>query len=166
MNQNQEMRRRLTAGDSLVLFPEGTSSDGNRTLRFKSSLLAIADTEVGGRAVTVQPVSLAYLRLDGVPIGRAFRPFFAWYGDMVLATHLWRMAGLGTMTVGVHFHPPLTVAECGSRKALARATHETVARGVAALLSGRALGGGAGALDREPDDDQAADAESAMAPAH
>jgi 1-acyl-sn-glycerol-3-phosphate acyltransferase len=166
MNQNQEMRRRLTAGDSLVLFPEGTSSDGNRTLRFKSSLLAIADTEVGGRAVTVQPVSLAYLRLDGVPIGRAFRPFFAWYGDMVLATHLWRMAGLGTMTVGVHFHPPLTVAECGSRKALARATHETVARGVAALLSGRALGGGAGALDREPDDDPAADAESAMAPAH
>ena len=31
-------------------------------------------------AVTVQPVSLAYTRLDGMPLGRALRPFFAWYG--------------------------------------------------------------------------------------
>ena len=166
LNQNQEMRRRLTAGDSLVLFPEGTSSDGNRVLRFKSSLLAVADTAVDGRAVTVQPVSLAYVRLDGVPIGRAFRPFFAWYGDMVLATHMWRMAGLGTMTVGVHFHPALTEDECGSRKALARAAETVVARGVAALLSGRSVAAEAGSDAHEPDDDAAADAEFAAAPAH
>ncbi|HUA50642.1 MAG TPA: lysophospholipid acyltransferase family protein [Candidatus Sulfotelmatobacter sp.] len=169
LNQNDEMRRRLAAGDNLVLFPEGTSSDGNRTLRFKSSLLAVADTEVGGHPVTVQPVSLAYLRLDGLPIGRAFRPFFAWYGDMVLASHLWRMAGLGTMTAGVHFHPPLSIAACGSRKALARAAHEAVARGVAELLSGRTVGGetaGAGAAGDPDADDQPADADPAMAGAH
>jgi 1-acyl-sn-glycerol-3-phosphate acyltransferase len=147
VNQNEEMRRRLAAGDNLVLFPEGTSSDGNRTLRFKSSLLAVADVQIAGRPVTVQPVSLAYARLDGIPIGRAFRPFFAWYGDMELASHLWRMAGLGTMTVGVHFHPPLTVAACGSRKALALAAQHAVAHGVAALLSGRAVGDGARAAD-------------------
>jgi len=88
---------------------------------------------------------------------------------MVLASHLWRMAGLGTMTVGVHFHPPLTIAACGSRKALARAAHEAVARGVAALLSGRTVGGeaaGAGAAGDPDADDQPADADPAMAGAH
>ncbi len=139
VNQGETMRRRLVAGNNLILFPEGTSSDGNRTLRFKSSLLVVADTKIGDRPVTVQPVSIAYARLDGIPIGRFFRPFFAWYGDMLLATHLWHMAGLGTTTVGVHFHPPITVAEAGSRKALARVTHRAVAHGVAALLSGRTV---------------------------
>jgi 1-acyl-sn-glycerol-3-phosphate acyltransferase len=131
------MRNRLLAGDNLVLFPEGTSSDGNRTLRFKSSLLSVADVEIDGAPIAVQPVSIAYARLDGIPLGRAFRPYFAWYGDMILASHLWRMAGLGTVTVAVHFHPPTTVTACGSRKALAQATHSAVARGVAALLTGR-----------------------------
>ena len=61
---------------------------------------------------------------------------------MILPSHMWRMAGLGTMTVAVHFHPPTNVAVCGSRKGLARATHAAVAHGVAALLSGRAVAPG------------------------
>jgi 1-acyl-sn-glycerol-3-phosphate acyltransferase len=136
-SQGALIRKRLDAGGNLILFPEGTSSDGNRTLRFKSGLLGVTDLTVNGRPLAVQPVSIVYARLDGIPIGRAFRPFFAWYGDMVLASHLWRMAGLGTTTVAVHFHPPITVAGCGSRKALAHAAHAAVAGGVAALLSGR-----------------------------
>ncbi len=135
--QGTLLRNRLLAGDNLVLFPEGTSSDGNRTLRFKSSLLSVADVMIDGAPIAVQPVSIAYARLDGIPLGRAFRPYFAWYGDMILASHLWRMAGLGTVTVAVHFHPPTTVVACGSRKALAQATQSAVARGVAALLTGR-----------------------------
>ncbi len=142
LSQSEVMRRRLAAGDNLILFPEGTSSDGNRTLRFKSSLLAVADVQIAGRPITVQPVSLAYARLDGIPIGRAFRPFFAWYGDMMLASHMWQMAGLGTVTVNVHFHAPIAIPAVGSRKALARLAHRAVADGVAALLSGRAVGGG------------------------
>ena len=137
--QGELIRKRLSAGDNLILFPEGTSGDGNRTLRFKSALLGGADLAIDGRSLAVQPVSVVYTRLDGIPIGRAFRPFFAWYGDMMLATHMWRMAGLGTTTAAVHFHPPLTVAECGSRKALAHAAHAAVAGGVAALLSGREI---------------------------
>jgi 1-acyl-sn-glycerol-3-phosphate acyltransferase len=137
--QGELIRQRLSAGDNLILFPEGTSGDGNRTLRFKSALLGGADLAIDGRSLAVQPVSVVYTRLDGIPIGRAFRPFFAWYGDMMLATHMWRMAGLGTTTAAVHFHPPLTVAECGSRKALAHAAHAAVAGGVAALLSGREI---------------------------
>ena len=128
---------RLEAGDSLILFPEGTSGDGNRVLPFKTSLLAVAEIEAMGRPVTVQPVSLAYTRLDGIPLGRALRPFVAWYGDMELASHLWQAMGLGRLTVAVRFHPPVSLAEFGSRKTLGDHCWQAVSQGVADALAGR-----------------------------
>jgi hypothetical protein len=87
--------------------------------------------------VIVQPVSLAYTRLDGIPIGRAHRPFFAWYGAMDLLAHLWRMIGHGIVEVVVQFHPPTFLTDCGSRKALASYCHARVAGGMAGALFGR-----------------------------
>jgi lyso-ornithine lipid O-acyltransferase len=127
---------RLAANEALILFPEGTSGDGNRVLPFKSALFSVANHRAVG-PVTVQPVSIAYTRLDGMPIGRRLRPLFAWYGSMALAPHLWKVLGLGTVEVVVQFHPPTTLAECGSRKALARYCEELVAGGLASALSGR-----------------------------
>jgi len=137
--QADEIGRRLRDGDTLVLFPEGTSSDGNRVLPFKSALFQVADREIDGEPLTVQPVSIAYSRLNGVPIGRGLRPFFAWYGDMDLAPHLWHVVGLGQLTIEIRFHPSTTLAEQGSRKALARYSEQAVAAGVAAANGGRAL---------------------------
>lgn len=135
--QRDEIGRRLELGDSLILFPEGTSNDGNRTLPFKSALFAVADREVNGRPLTVQPVSIAYTTLDGMPLGRRLRPFLAWYGDMELAGHLWNFAGLGCVGVQVRFHPPITLADFPSRKAMADHCQRRIAEGVAASLSGR-----------------------------
>ena len=132
-----EMTMRLQAGDDLLLFPEGTSNDGNMVLPFKSALFAAAKTEYDGQPITVQPVSIAYTRLDGVPMGRYLRPFFAWYGDMELAGHIWRAVGLGWVTVVVDFHPPVTLAEFTSRKAMSDHCYRQVSIGVAAALSGR-----------------------------
>jgi 1-acyl-sn-glycerol-3-phosphate acyltransferase len=134
--QRDAIRQRLEAGDDLILFAEGTAGDGNRVLPFKSALFSVAD-DSGQRGLTVQPVSIAYLRLDDIPMGRAYRPFFAWYGDMTLAPHLWTMLGLGTVDVAVNFHPPVTLAALGSRKALAEHCHRVVAAGMASALSGR-----------------------------
>lgn len=134
--QRDALVTRLAAGDALILFPEGTSGDGNRVLPFKSALFAAAQQSAAGRPVAVQPVSIAYARWDGIPIGRAFRPFFAWYGAMRLGPHLWNLLGLGTIEVVVAFHPPTSLAACGSRKALAQYCREWVAQGVAAALSG------------------------------
>jgi lyso-ornithine lipid O-acyltransferase len=135
---------RLREGDALVLFPEGTSNDGNRVLPFKSALMGAAETEIGrdaqGRAlhVPVQPVSVAYTALHGVPMGREYRPFFAWYGDMELVPHLWEALVTGPVDVTVEFHPPLSVDSAGGRKALAGIIEATVRRGQARALSGRA----------------------------
>jgi lyso-ornithine lipid O-acyltransferase len=132
--QRDAIAQRFAAGDALILFPEGTSGDGNRILPFKTALFGAAAQRGRKEPVVVQPVSLAYTRLDGIPIGRAYRAFFAWYGAMDLLTHLWGMIGLGTVDVVVHFHPPTLLTDCGSRKALADYCFARVAGGMAGAL--------------------------------
>lgn len=144
--QRDEIAARLATRDDLVLFAEGTSSDGNRVLPFKSALFAVAEREVeGGGPLTVQPVSITYTRLDGMPMGRFLRPCFAWYGDMSLPGHAWEALGMGMVTVVVQFHEPVTLRDYGSRKALAEHCHRVVAQGVA-----DALGGKVGIPERRP----------------
>lgn len=133
------IHERLKKGDQLVLFPEGTSNDGNRVLRFKSALLSVAEEKIDGKSLTIQPVSIAYTHLDGIPLGRMFRPYYAWYGDMELAPHFLKMAGLGNVTIVVEFHRPVVIETYGSRKELADACGKVVAEGVAAAITGEAL---------------------------
>jgi len=137
ITQRDAISRRLGVGDALILFPEGTSSDGNRVLPFKTALFAAAEHGKGLTPVVVQPVSIAYTRLDGIPIGRLYRPLFAWYGDVDLAPHIWSMIGLGTVEVVVEFHPPTFLSDCGSRKALASYCYARIAGGLAGALFGR-----------------------------
>jgi len=84
VEQRDSIAGRLAAREALILFPEGTSGDGNRVLPFKSALFSVADHTATG-PVTVQPMSIAFTRFDGMPIGRRFRPLFAWYGAMAMA---------------------------------------------------------------------------------
>jgi 1-acyl-sn-glycerol-3-phosphate acyltransferase len=136
--ERDQLTRRLQAGDALILFPEGTSNDGNRVLPFKSSLFAVAQMRgPDGDPLPVQPVSVAYTRLDGLPMGRAFRPFYAWYGDMSLAGHLFAALGLGRLTVEVVFHATVSIADFADRKALANHCHDVVSHGVVTALAGR-----------------------------
>ncbi|MBV9062284.1 MAG: 1-acyl-sn-glycerol-3-phosphate acyltransferase, partial [Alphaproteobacteria bacterium] len=71
-----QIASRLKQGDALVLFPEGTSNDGNRVLPFRSALMGAAEVEIGWNGqgepiyVPVQPVSVSYVGLHGIPMGR------------------------------------------------------------------------------------------------
>jgi 1-acyl-sn-glycerol-3-phosphate acyltransferase len=129
---------RLKERGNLILFPEGTSADGTRVLPFKSALFAAVHGANLGFPVTVQPVSVAYVRLDGIPIGRSYRPFLAWYGDMEMAPHLWTALGLGVVEVTVQFHDPVEVDSFPTRKALAEHCWRVVQSGMASALAGRA----------------------------
>jgi 1-acyl-sn-glycerol-3-phosphate acyltransferase len=129
---------RLAAGDCLVLFPEGTSYDGNSVLPFKSALLGAAEARrADGRHVTVQPVSVAYVGNQGMPMGREVRPLFAWFGDMEMVPHLWEALKAGPLDVTVQFHAPATLDQM-SRKELAVRAQAQVATGLALALAGRA----------------------------
>jgi len=136
--QRDELAARLDVGDNILLFPEGTSSDGNRLLPFFSALFSVAERRrADGQALVVQPVSLAYTRLDGAPLGYVHRPLVAWYGDMDLIDHLWRLACLGHVTAVVEFHPPVSIDGLGSRKALSGHCERIIRAGLAAALTGR-----------------------------
>jgi 1-acyl-sn-glycerol-3-phosphate acyltransferase len=142
-HSRNEIHSRIARGDRLVLFPEGTSSDGNRVLPFKSALMSVAQlTIVNGDEdreddLVVQPLSVTYSRLHGLPMGRQFRPFFAWYGDMELFPHLWEAFALGPIDVMVEYHKPVTIREVGNRKALAVYCEKCCREGMARALTGR-----------------------------
>ena len=135
-----EMMRRLDTGDNLMLFPEGTSSDGTRVLPFRSALFGVAQLRRDGKPITVQPVAIAYTRLDGIPLGRYWRPLFAWFGDLDLVPHLWQMVCLGETEAVVTFFPPTDIDRLGDRKKLAEHCFRHVSSGVQAANSGRLEG--------------------------
>ncbi len=139
-----QIRERLLAGDALVLFAEGTSDDGNHVLPFKSALMGAAEAIVGRDAtghdvhVPVQPVSISYVGLHGLPMGRENRALFAWYGDMDLVPHLWEALKAGPIDAVIEFHPPLDIDKAGGRKELAQLAEAAVRRGQARALAGLA----------------------------
>jgi len=126
------MRERLQAGDSLILFAEGTSNDGTRVLPFRSAFLAAA-----ADAKAVQPVSLVYDRLGGLPACRRDRPLFAWYGDMDIASHFWRIARRSGARATVLLHEVADPASLPDRKILTAAVSDVVAAGAAQLRQNR-----------------------------
>jgi lyso-ornithine lipid O-acyltransferase len=128
--ERDDMRTRLTEGDNLLLFAEGTSSDGSRVLPFRSAFFSVA---AGEDPPLIQPVSVVYDRLAGMPTGRNRRPVFSWYGDMNLATHFWQFAQWTGLRATVLLHPPLDPRDFADRKALALAAWDAVANGAAAL---------------------------------
>ncbi|MBX7199295.1 MAG: 1-acyl-sn-glycerol-3-phosphate acyltransferase [Rhodospirillaceae bacterium] len=131
-----QLQERLDAGATLIMFPEATSGDGNRMKPFKSALFTVAERQTG-QPVTIQPVSIAYTRLNGMPMGVGWRPYVAWYGDMDLIPHLRRLLELGTITCEITFHPPVTAADFPDRKALAAHCERITRDGFARLLAGR-----------------------------
>lgn len=135
--EREAMRTRLDQGGNIILFPEGTSSDGSRVLPFRSSFFSVVEAGGDGILPLIQPVSVVYDRLDGLPAGRANRPVFAWYGDMDIASHFWRLGQHRGLRVTVLLHEPLDPAHFADRKALAQATWRIVADGASTLRQNR-----------------------------
>ena len=115
---------RLRAGHRLAFFPEGTSTDGQRVLPFKSTLFAAFYSHGLDHIMQIQPVSLRY----HAPQGRDAR-FYGWWGDMAFAGHLLQvLACRRPGRVEVTFHDPVSVDAFADRKQLA-AYCERVIRG-------------------------------------
>lgn len=132
---NDAIAQRLREGDPVVLFAEGTSSDGNRVLPFRSALLGATREAFGtGAPASVQPLAIAYVGLGGIPLGRALRPRLAWYGDMDLAPHLLAILKRGGVDVEVRFGVPLSGED---RKALTARAHGASREMLAHALNGR-----------------------------
>ena len=134
----REIAARLLGGDAVVLFAEGTSSDGIRVLPFRSSLVGAVHHALGNTAhhthVTVQPMSLAYVGFGGVPMGRGLRERVAWYGDVELVPHLLRVVASGAVDVVMSWGEATAYDMSADRKAIARGAERSVRRMTAAAL--------------------------------
>lgn len=131
------IRQRLMNGEVITLFPEGTSSDGNRVLPFRSALLGAADMQIRGIPVDVLPVTIVYSGVYGIPLGRVRRPIFAWHGDMDLPSHLAGVALAGPFEATVILHELTNTSAVGGRKELAKYCESLIRRSLAAELTGR-----------------------------
>ena len=130
--QISEIADKLRAGESLILFPEGTSTSGEQVVPFKSSLFAaVADAEK--RSLWLQPTTIAYVEYDQKPMDAAHRDCYAWYAGMPFGSHFWTMAGLRGVTVKVMFHTTKEITASADRKQLAKESFETVRGGLAKL---------------------------------
>lgn len=135
-----EIIDRLAAGDAMVLFAEGTSSDGNRVLPFRTSLFAAAKPTANvagaGSGAVVQTVAIVYTRLHGLPLTRADRPLTGWYGDMELPPHAWELLKSGPIDVKVVVGAPVPLDQFADRKALARHSEDEVRANVVRVTRG------------------------------
>ncbi|MEP7030981.1 MAG: lysophospholipid acyltransferase family protein [Pseudolabrys sp.] len=134
-----DMVERLASGTSVVLFAEGTSSDGNRVLPFRSALIG-AVKEAGARSasgILIQPMSICYTRLHGMPMGRQHRPVVAWYGDLDFVPHFKAFIARGAVDVMITYGDPVSADGSADRKAMTKTLHDAVRGITAATLSGR-----------------------------
>jgi 1-acyl-sn-glycerol-3-phosphate acyltransferase len=129
----------LAGGTSVVLFAEGTSSDGNRVLPFRSALVG-AVKEASARAahgILIQPMSVCYTGLNGIPMGRQHRPTVAWYGDLDFMPHIREFIARGAVDAVVSYGEPIVADGTTDRKAMTKSLEDAVRQITSAALRGR-----------------------------
>ena len=112
----------ISRGDNLILFPEGTTSDGIRVLRFKSSLL----TSLEQKNILIQPIVIKYESINGIPLTRWLKPIIVWYGDMELKPHLINILKLFSIKAKITFLPPLNARDFTNRKNMTYTLHHVI----------------------------------------
>jgi 1-acyl-sn-glycerol-3-phosphate acyltransferase len=129
--QARAIADRLANGDPMVLFAEGTTSDGSRVLPFKSTLFGAARMALEALEkphVFVQPIAIAYLRRGGLPLDRRERGMIAWIGDTDFVPHLKMILRSGSIDVEVRFGTPIAFAAESDRKEVAKGAEALVRR--------------------------------------
>jgi 1-acyl-sn-glycerol-3-phosphate acyltransferase len=136
-----EIVKRLAGGTSVVLFAEGTSSDGNRVLPFRSALVGAikhaADHDGGAAGILIQPMSICYTSQHGIPMGRQHRPLVAWYGDLDFMPHIRNLIARGAVDAVVSYGAPIPAHGATDRKTMTRTLETTVRAITASTLRGR-----------------------------
>ncbi len=134
----REIGDRMVSGDAVVLFAEGTSSDGIRVLPFRSALVGSVHHALGESThhdkVMVQPMSIAYVGFGGLPVGRALHERVAWYGDVDLVPHLIGILTSGAIDVTVTWGEAVAYDMSADRKQIARHAENAVRQMTTAAL--------------------------------
>jgi lyso-ornithine lipid O-acyltransferase len=117
----------LRAGLRVIVFPEGTSTNGASVKPFKPGVFEVAyGADVKAH---VQPVAIVLEKVNGLSVQghEALRNAYSWWmPETTLLPHLWNFACLETVDVVLHFLPALSLEVYSDRKALAQAAYEAI----------------------------------------
>ena len=129
-NDKNNLETMLKDGRSMIIFPEGTSTDGRSVVPFKSSLFSIALAD-DGTDIWLQPMTISIVSVNGKnPEDQSVRDLYAWHGDMDLAPHLSAFGKISGATIKMTFHEPVRARAVNDRKLLAQSCHEAVMQGL------------------------------------
>lgn len=129
-HQASDIGARLLSGRSLILFAEGTTSDGRTILPFRSSLFAAAE-----QAARIQPLAIGYHNGDGKPLSDDALRMIGWTGDEELLPNLAKVSRL-SLAAEVRLSPWFASEPGISRKALAERCRIAVTEAYAAIRTG------------------------------
>lgn len=112
----------LRQGFHVVIYPEGTSSNGQELLPFKRSLLMSAFE--AGRDIL--PICLKYTEINGEPFGPQNADLVCWYGGMSFGPHFANLAKIKNVRAEVHFLEPIEVTPECTRAELAEKCYQSI----------------------------------------
>ena len=117
-NQENQIIKHLNEKKNLVIFPEGTSSDGNRVLPFKSSLFDIFKKNLNSK-ILVQTITIVYKKINGIPMNRIERKNITWHSNMDLIPNIFNVLKKLSIEVEVIFNDEFLPSKEYDRKKLA-----------------------------------------------
>ncbi len=112
----------IDQGFNLVIYPEGTTTNGETVERFKSSLLS---TAIANKKA-VLPVCIKYKSINGEPFSEENRDLICWYGDMEFPTHYYGLRQIFQAEVELSFLEPIEITPESDRRTLARQAEEMI----------------------------------------
>ncbi len=139
---SREMGQRLADGGAVLLFAEGQSDIGTHVLPFRSALVGAAQHamhEAGATDVAVQPVTVAYTRLQGLPVSRNERSLIAWIKSKSTGQNIRDILSGPSKDVTIAFGIPKPLDQGADRKAVTKAAEDDVRRMLVALNRGQPL---------------------------
>ena len=116
--QENQIIKHLNEKKNLVIFPEGTSSDGNRVLPFKSSLFNIFEKNLNSK-ILVQTITIVYKKINGIPMNRIERKNITWHSNMDLIPNIFNVLKKLSIEVEVIFNDEFLPSKEYDRKKLA-----------------------------------------------
>ncbi len=133
----KDIAHSLSKGRSLILFPEGTSTQGISVLPFKSTVFELFLSDELKNKLVVQPFTLTLKGINAHKPPRDIKAhdIYAWHGDMGLEPHMWALALSKGVDILITFHPPVKAANQNDRKVFAGKCHDLTANGLANTLA-------------------------------
>jgi 1-acyl-sn-glycerol-3-phosphate acyltransferase len=111
----------LRSGNTITLFPEGTSSNGDTVLPFKGALFSTAEKA----RIPIQPICVKYTSIAGKPVTANNRDFVYYYGDHYFFPHLSKLFLVNDIQVTITFLPQIDIA-ASDRKDLVAQVHSVI----------------------------------------